>query len=302
MFDLIKYKYISFIISGVLMGASALALLVYGLKPGIDFTGGSLMEVSFSKERPSIEQIHEALKDANLGTTLVQPIDSDSMLVKTRFITEDEHQTILTSLRQAFEKGENKVFEDRLETIGPAISAHLRNRALGAGILVLVAIVLYIAYTFRKVSQPLQSWKYGLVAIFTLIHDVGITAGVFALLGKFHGVEVDIPFVVALLTILGYSVNDTIVVFDRIRENLMKRGSGNFADTVNRGINETWTRSLNTSLSILLVLLALFFFGGASIHYFSLALIIGTIVGSYSSIFLASPLLVVWDNLSRKRI
>lgn len=301
MLNVIKYKHVTFAISVIVVAASILAIAIFGLKPGIDFTGGSLLEVSFTKDRPALNDVQETMANLDLGATLVQPIDDDSMLIKTRFINEDEHQKILQSLRARFENENRKVYEDRLETVGPAISANLRERAMWAGIMVILCLVAYIAYSFRKVSLPVQSWKYGVASIVALIHNIAVTAGVFAVLGKTNGVEVDIQFMVALLTILGYSVNDTIVVFDRIRENLIKRGSANFAETVNLGVNETITRSLNISFAILLVLLALFFFGGHTIHYFSLALIIGTVVGSYTSIFFAAPLLSAWNDWSRKR-
>lgn len=301
MLTIVRHKNKTFFIAAVFAAASIVSLIVFGLKPGIDLTGGSLMEVSFSKDRPAIEEVQKAVEPIDLGTVLVQPIDEDSMLLKTRFISEDEHQNVLGALRSTFETGDRKVYEDRLETIGPAVSAHLRQRLFWANILVILSIVAYIAYVFRKVSAPVQSWKYGIVSIIALVFNVLITAGVFALLGHYKGVEVDIQFMVALLTILGYSVNDTIVVFDRIREHLMKGGKRDFLETVNNGINETLTRSLNISLAILLVLCALFFFGGDSIHYFSLALIIGTVVGSWTSIFLASPLLVAWQEWSSKR-
>ncbi len=299
--NIVRYKTYTFAFAAVVGLASLISLLHFGLKPGIDLTGGSLMEISFSQSRPDITHVQNTLAPINLGNVLVQPIDTDSVLIKSRFITEEEHQAILGTLRKGYETEQNKVYEERLETIGPAVSAHLRQRVLWANILVILCIVVYIAYVFRKVSAPVQSWKYGVVSIVALLFNILVTAGVFALLGHFKGVEVDIQFMVALLTILGYSVNDTIVVFDRIREHLLKGGRNAFVDTVNAGINETLTRSLNISFAILLVLLALFFYGGDSIHYFSLALIIGTVVGSWTSIFLASPLLVAWQQWSSKR-
>jgi preprotein translocase subunit SecF len=349
MINIIKNRKISFGASSILFVVSIIILVAFGLKPGIDFTGGSLMELTFTGERPEIQEVHESLEtiDFDLGNVKVQPTDDDAMMLKMRFITEEEHQAILSNIRNTFETGEendldnkgvelintegsgftvgeidvevlggeenkdkieesavlaNKVLEDRIETIGPAISSQLRSRAIYAAIAVILAIIFYVAYAFRKVSKPVQSWKYGITAIIALVHDVTITMAVFALLGKYAGVEIDIPFVVALLTILGYSVNDTIVVFDRVRENLIKRGSENFAETVNLGVNETLVRSVNTSITTLVVLVSLFLFGGASIHYFSLALIIGILLGTYSSIFLASPLLVVWKELKEKRV
>ena len=191
--------------------------------------------------------------------------------------------------------------EQRFETIGPVISTQLKNRSIYIILTVIVTIVLYVAYAFRKVSRPVQSWKYGISAIIALVHDVVITFGTFAILGKFLGVEVDIAFVVALMTILGYSVNDTIVVFDRVRENLIKKGSDKFVEAINEGVSQTVARSINTSLTTLLVLIALFLFGGDSIHYFSLALIVGIVAGTYSSIFLAAPLLATWQDISNRK-
>lgn len=304
MVNIIENRKISFTISGILFVSSVLILLIFGLKPGIDFTGGSLMELSFTENRPSLEQVHSSIStvEFDIGNILVQPVDEDAVIIKTRFISEDEHQAILSVIRDSFESDNNKILEERVETIGPAISSQLRKRAIYAAIAVILAIVTFVGYAFKRVSRPVKSWKYGITAIIALIHDVTITMGVFALLGHFLGVEIDIPFVVALLTIMGYSVNDTIVVFDRVREKLIKRGSDRFAETVNIGVNETLVRSVNTSITTLAVLLALFFFGGESIHYFSLALIIGIALGTYSSIFLASPILVVWQKMKERKV
>ena len=301
MLNVIKHRKIPFAISGALFVASVVILATLGLKPGIDFTGGSLIEVSFSGERPDVTQMQESVAPLDYGSVLVQPSDDDSMILKMRFLTEDEHQAVLSAVRGSFESEENRVLEERVDTIGPAVSSHLRSRAINAGIFVVIAIILYVAYAFRKVSETVKSWKYGMAAIVELIHDVTIVMAVFALLGHYMGVEVDIPFVVALLTILGYSVNDTIVVFDRVRENLLHDGPGRFAQTVNDGVNDSFVRSMNTSITTLLVLFALFLFGGATIKYFALALIIGIASGTYSSIFLASPLLVVWNNMAEKK-
>lgn len=332
--NIIKYRKIPFIISATLFVTSIVLVATIGLKPGIDFTGGSLIEVAFTEERPSIAAVEEALAPMDLGEVQIQPAGDENMILRMRFITEDEHQAVLSTIREAFPaapaegaeeadleleegvmaltispEGElvpydgastPAVIEERVETIGPSISSHLRERAWQIGLAVIGAIILYIAYAFRKVSKPVSSWKFGVTAIIALVHDVSIVIGVFVLLGHFYGIEVNIPFVVALLTILGYSVNDTIVVFDRIRENLIKLGYAKFEKVVNKGVNETLVRSLNTSLTTLLVLSALFFFGGETIKFFALALIVGAIAGTYSSIFLASPLLVVWERMGKK--
>jgi len=297
-----------FSLSIVLVLTSIVSLFTFGLKPGIDFTGGSLIELSFTEVLPEVADVRELFVDGTYGSVLVQPVGDMGYLLKMRFITEDEHQEILQLIRGAFEIvvdeeagiTANRVLEERVETIGPVISSTLKARSIEAGIAVSIAIILFIAYAFRKVSRPVASWKYGITAIIALTHDVLITLGIFALLGHLYGVEIGIPFVVALLTILGYSVNDTIVVFDRVRENLIKYGSNNFSDLVNRGLNQTFVRSINTSLTTILVLGSLFVFGGESIKYFALALMIGVASGTYSSIFLASPLLVAWQELSSR--
>lgn len=302
MMNLIKYKKIPFIISGVLCAVSALSLIVFGLKPGIDFTGGSLLEISFSESRPTLEEMQTTAAGFNIGTVTVQPTNENNYVLKTAYISEEQHQEMLQQIRTTFETDQNKVLEERLETIGPSVSSQLKNRAVFAIIAVIIAIVVYVAYAFRKASKQVSSWKYGITAIVALLHDVLITVGVFSLLGHYKGVEIDIPFVVAILTILGYSVNDTIVVFDRIRENLQKRTANTFAEMVNQGVNESFARSMNTSITTLIVLVAVYIFGGDSVKNFSLALIVGISFGTYSSIFLASPLLVLWEKWSHKKI
>ncbi|PIR74893.1 MAG: protein translocase subunit SecF [Candidatus Magasanikbacteria bacterium CG10_big_fil_rev_8_21_14_0_10_47_10] len=328
MMNIIKNKKIPFFISGLLFIASVVLILTIGLKPGIDFTGGSLLELTFSQNRPALQDMQMAVDTLNIGSAVVQPADEDGYIIKMQFLGETEHQEVLRGIRTYFnaEGGQatevvetsegitigiaqggdteptQRILEDRFETIGPSISSELQARSWEAGIAVMIAIVLFVAYSFRKVTKPVSSWKYGMTAIIALVHDVVITMGVFVLLGHFYGIEIDIPFVVAMLTILGYSVNDTIVVFDRIREKLIREGRNAFAQTVNNGVVETIPRSINTSLTTLLVLVALFIFGGMSIHYFALALIIGIALGTYSSIFLASPLLVVWEQAGRRKV
>lgn len=299
--NFIGKRNINFVISGVLFLVAVFFLVTYGLKPGMDFTGGSLMEVSFTEALPEVSQVREVVQSMDLGTPVVQTTDNNGIIIKTKFLTEAEHQNVLSELRTKFETDNNKVLEQRVETVGSSISATLRNRSFTAIIIVCLAIITFIAYAFRKVSRPVASWKFGTVAVIALIHDVTITAGVFAVLGKFLDIEVDTAFVVALLTVLGYSVNDTIVVFDRVRENLIKHSVDDFPGLVNKSINDTLARSLNTTLTTLLALAALFFFGGATIKNFSLALLVGIFLGAYSSIFVASPLLVVWQKWDEKR-
>jgi preprotein translocase subunit SecF len=316
-FQIIKNRKYTFIISSILVISSIILLFTFGLKKGIDFTGGSLLEVKFVGGAPSSQDVVSSLETLGLGKVVAQSTDGDKMFIKMSFLNEDDHQRVLDQISDNFgsepevvlsEDGEVEsmnggitVSEERFETIGASISSHLKNRSWSASVAVIIAIVLYIAYTFRKIARPVASWKFGVAAIVALVHDTLIVMGLFALLGHLYGVEVDISFVVALLTIMGYSVNDTIIIFDRVRENLIKRGTSNFDMTVNDGVNQSISRSINTAFTTLLVLFALLLFGGDSIHYFALALIVGIVVGTYSSIFIASPLLVEWQKLSDRK-
>ncbi len=284
-------------ISVILLLASLICLFLWGLNLGIDFTGGTLMEVRFADNRPSNQQIQESLKELSdkenleLGQINLQPTGGKGLIIRLRDISEETHQKILETLELTSEN------EERFESIGPLIGQELKRKALWAIFLALIAIVVYIAWAFRRVSKPVASWQYGLVAIIALFHDIFITMGFFAFLGYTHKIEIGLPFVAAFLTILGYSVNNSIVIFDRVRENLMKTDWGSFEETVNQSINQSIGRCLNTALTTLFVLLAIFFLGGLTIKYFALALIIGIIVGTYSSIFVTSSLIVVWQKI-----
>ncbi len=301
-FPFIKYRKIWYSFSLLLIAISIAALSLWGLKVGIDFTGGTLMEVEFSQTRPAPTEIKNVLAELDLGNVSIQPVDQNRAIIRLRDVSEEEHQQILSKLKEKFSTDENSgVTEIRFESIGPAIGRELRDKAITALSIAIIFIILYIAYAFRKVSYPVQSWKYGIVAILALAHDILITTGIFAVLGYFYNYEVNILFITALLTILGYSVNDTIVVFDRTRENLFHQKNKEFSEVVNSALNQTLVRSINTSFTTLLVLFAIFLFGGETIKQFVLALIIGTIIGTYSSIFIASPLLVDWYNLSKRK-
>ncbi len=325
----IRHKYIFLGISGVLVAASIAALALWGLRLGIDFTGGSLLEIEFADERPSAEEAEKALTSLDLGNISIQPVGERGLILRFRDVDESMHQEILSrivKIQVPISNLQSPVIEKRFDAIGPTIGAELKRRAAVALGLALIAIVAYIAWAFRRVSKPgsnssatsviaaaggsrrllpdkpVASWKYGVAAIIALIHDVLIPTGVFSVFGRFRGVEADTLFITALLTILGFSVHDTIVVFDRIRENLrnLKRPE-QYADTVNRSINETMTRSILTSFTVLIVLGAIFFLGGVSTRYFALTLILGIIFGTYSSIFIASPLLVIWNSLTKRQ-
>ena len=278
----------SYTVSLTLVALSYLALAMWGLKLGIDFTGGSLLEVEFAGARPENNAILEQLNKADIESAVIQPTGERGAILRFKDVNEEQHQNILSSLSKLGE-----VQEKRFDSIGPTIGKELRRNSLWAIAFVLLMIVIYIAFVFRGVSRPLSSWKYGVVAIIALFHDIIIPAGLFAYLGYFHGVEIDTLFVTALLTILGFSVHDTIVVFDRIRERLnSSQVKESFENTVEWSIRSTMTRSINTSLTVLLVMAALFFLGGDTTKFFSLAILVGVFFGVYSSIFIASALFV----------
>jgi len=305
--NVISHKYIFLSLSGILVAASIFAVAFWGLKFGIDFTGGSLLEVEFVERRPTSGEAGNALRDLGLGSVIIQPTGEKGMILRFREIDESTHQKVVANLQEASvrspiqgSEGE-KIIEKRFDAIGPTIGRELRARALFALLVAGAAIILYIAWAFRRVSHPVASWKYGAAAVSALLHDITIPTGLFAFLGYWKGVEIDALFITALLTIMGFSVHDTIVVFDRIRENLIKASkSEEYGATVNRSINETISRSINTSLTVLLVLGAIFAFGGETTRYFALALMVGVGFGTYSSIFVASPLLVLWRRLRRR--
>lgn len=296
--QVIKRRKLWLVLSSVLVTASIVFLFLWGLKFGLDFTGGSLMEVSFNGGNPSIASIQAELSNLNISNVIIQPTD-EAMILRFQESTEEAHQLVLSALKQLPE-AQAGLEESRFEAIGPSIGQELRSKAFWLVMMVLLVIIVYVGFAFQRVSKPVASWKYGLIAIVALFHDVFITLGIFSLLGHFYGVEINTAFVVAILTVLGYSVNDTIVVFDRTRENLPKSATS-FAETVDTSINQTFVRSINTVITTLLALLAVLLFGGASIRDFVLALIIGIFFGAYSSVFLASPLLVVFEKWQRRR-
>ena len=288
---IIKYRKLFFLISALLVAASIVVLAVWGLNWGIDFTGGSLMELEFKQNRPLNQEIKDIVSVLELGEINVQPTKEKNIILRMRDIDEETHQKVLLTVQQLGE-----VEELRFESVGPVIGQELKKKAFYSIIVALIAILLFIALAFHKVSFIVKSYKYGLLAIVALSHDILIVLGVFVVLGRFLNVEIGIAFVAALLATLGYSVNDTIVVFDRVRENLLvTEHREDFGKLVGRSLKQTIVRSVNTSLTTILVLLAVLIFGGASIQYFVLALIIGIAAGTYSSLFIASPLLVSWE-------
>ncbi|MBU2037246.1 protein translocase subunit SecF [Patescibacteria group bacterium] len=297
MINVVGKRKIFYTFSALLIGAGIFSIAFWGLHFGIDFRGGSLIEVEFFQARPEVKTVKDNLVGLNLGDVAIQPTGERGLMIRLKDLDETTHQQVLQSLNSLGELEEKK-----FDSIGPVVGEELKSRAYLAIITVLFLIVIYIAFAFRKVSRPVASWKYGLAAIIALFHDIFIPTGIFSILGHYLGVEIDLLFVTGLLTILGFSVHDTIVVFDRIRENLRKGVGSNFEDTVNISVNQTITRSINTSLAVFLALLAIFIFGGESVQYFSLLLIIGVFFGTYSSIFVASSLLVSWEAWRQKRI
>ncbi len=282
---IIKYRKIFASISAVLVALSLGSLMYFGLDFGIDFRGGSLMEVTYTGVRPEQAVVEDSLENLGYGGSLVQQIDTDGYSIKTRALTETERQSMISALGA-------EVTEKSFTSIGPSVGAELVRKSILSFILVSLGIIFFIAFSFRKVSKPVSSWKYGLIAIVALVHDVVIVSGIFAVMSHFTGAEVDTLFVVAVLTVLGLSVSDTIVVFDRIRENIRAGISGSFEDTVGKSLSQVFTRSVATSFTVIAVLVSLVFFGPSSTKTFSLLLVIGMFFGTYSSLFLASPLLV----------
>lgn len=298
---IIKYKKIFLTFSAVLVALSIITFFVFGVKVGIDFKGGAFTEVVYNEARPEQELVSKNLETLDLGSFLLQPTGEKGYILKSRDLTEEEHTKVLNSLSLG---GKNKLTEVGFNSIGPSVGRELTRKAIIAVILISLAIIAFIAFAFRKVSRPVSSWKYGLIAIFTLLHDVIIPVGLFVLLSHFYGAELDTLFVVAILTILGLSVSDTIVIFDRIRENLKNSASIhkiNFSEIVGSSLDQSFVRSISTSLTVILVLLALVFFGPDATKYFALMLTCGMFFGTYSSIFLASPLLVLVEEWQNKK-
>ncbi len=290
MYQIISKRKYTYIVSAVLIALSVAALSVWGLRLGIDFRGGTLMEVQFSEGKfPGSQDIQDKLGEFELNSLIIQPSENNAVMLRYIASDDDLNSMVLEKIKEFDEN----VIQLRVDFIGASVSGQLKNSAVKALIFAIIGIALYIAWAFRKVSYPVSSWQYGLGAVIALAHDVIITLGLFAVLGEYFNVEVGIPFVAALLTILGYSVNDTIVVYDRTRENILRSGAReDFERIVNKSLNETLSRSINTSLTVIVVLLAIIFFGGETIKYFSIALLAGVIFGTYSSIYVASALLV----------
>ncbi|MEK7160339.1 MAG: protein translocase subunit SecF [Patescibacteria group bacterium] len=288
-----------FLISLIIIIPGLISLVLFGLNLSIEFSGGSRLTLSFSKE-VSKEQIAEVKNVFTDNKIKILSAEKSGKYVYIRSQPLSEKQDLLITDKLKEKIGKFK--QEQYETVGPIIGSEITLNAIKAIIISSILIVLYITWSFRKVPKPTGSLRFGISAIVALIHDVLVLLGVFSLLGHFYGIEIDSLFVTAILTVIGFSVHDTIVVFDRIRENLKRFGGEDFAKVVNDSILQTLDRSLNTSLTVVLVLVALLLFGGESIRWFVVALLIGIISGTYSSIFNAAPLLVLWQELLSKRI
>lgn len=297
---IIRHKNWFFALTGLIVLSALGALVAFGLHLGTDFTGGTLVQVTYPNGRPTPQALSQSLDAAGFKGYSLREASTNDYILRAGNLTTDMRTNLPTTLSI----GSTTVATvDQLTEVGPTIGLELRNKSLAALSMVLLCILLFIAFAFRKVSKPVSSWVYGIIALITLVHDVIVPVGFYAALGHFAGAQVDTLFVTAVLTVLGFSIHDTIVVFDRVRENLRINHEHNrkepFAETAGKSLNQTFVRSINTSLTVLLTLLILFFIGPASTRDFALTLLVGIIAGTYSSIFLATPLLV-WVEERRK--
>ncbi len=318
---IIKHKKIFLIIAAAIVLVCAAIVAVFGLKPGIDFTGGSLMEVRYSS-LPERAIVEEAVTTLDIGSFSVRQSESEAgsgYLISTKDLSEEERAKLETTLKSVGADGELV----RFTSIGPVIGQELGDKAVWALGAVVLLIIIYVAIAFAGVGAPVSSWVYGFMTIIVLVHDILVPVAFISLMGQFAGAEIDILFVTVLLTILGFSVNDTIVIFDRIRENLKLNRTETrqnvpvpggkddvivtytlhkpFGDLVGQAIDETMTRSINASLTVLIALIALYAFGSSVTQMFTLSLMVGVVAGAYSSIFIASPLLVLYQEWQAKK-
>lgn len=296
--NIIKQKNIYYLISAMVIIPGLISLLLFGLNPSIEFTGGSRLDLAIKnvKVHPTRDDIKSVIEKEKVKVLTVVSPSKQTYVVRTSPISEEKNKEIVSALSKKYPG----ITKTSFQTVGATIGRETETNALKAVVIASVAILGYIAFVFRKVSKPVSSWKYGVCAIIALLHDVLLVAGIFSLLGHFFHIEVDSLFITALLTVMGFSVHDTIVVFDRIRENLSKHSGLPYEKIVNNSILETLNRSLNTSVTVTLVLFMLFLFGGENTRWFVVALLIGIISGTYSSIFNASPLLVSWYEFDKR--
>lgn len=295
MIDIIGKSKWWFIISAAVLVPGILALLFWRLNLGLDFRGGSILELSVSQPTTP-NQISQVIAELDLKELTVLRT-RQGIVIKTQPIDQEKHNQIIEKIQTKV--GETK--ELQFETVGPTVSKDLTRKAVWSIIIASLGIILYLAFAFRSVPRPISSWRFGVCAVAALIHDALVVIGVFAILGHFFNFQVDSLFITALLTIIGFSVHDTIVVYDRIRENLIKHPELTLTQNANNSISQTLARSINTSMTVIIVLTTLLLLGGQTIRHFTSALLVGIVTGTYSSIFVASALLVVWQNWRSKR-
>ncbi|QQG41042.1 MAG: protein translocase subunit SecF [Candidatus Levyibacteriota bacterium] len=296
--NIVGKKYWYFGLSLLVIIPGFISLFLWGLRLSIDFTGGSRIEFRIQNSKFKIErsEFEKTIKNQGMEISSIQQ-SKDTFIVRTKPLDQKTHQKVKGAIESKFRDAKEVSFQ----TVGPTIGKETTLNAIKAIVVASILIVLYIAWSFRKVPKPASSWRFGICAIAALLHDVLVVVGIFSILGHFWHVEVDSLFVTAILTIIGFSVHDTIVVFDRIRENLRRMPGVAFANIVNDSILQTLSRSLNTSITVILVLFTMLLFGGETIRWFIVALLIGIASGTYSSIFNAAPLLVVWQELTERR-
>lgn len=298
---IIRYRNWFFALTTIITLVALASFAMFGLHLGSDFTGGTLAQVTYPDGRPAPQTLQQSLDAEGFVNYSLREANTNDYILRAGNITPSQR----TELPQALSVGgANPATVIQLNEVGPTVGVELRNKSLIALALVLICILLFIAFAFRKVSKPISSWVYGFIALVTLVHDVIVPVGFFAFLGYTTGAQVDTLFVTAILTVLGFSIHDTIVVFDRVRENLRTNEERNrredFAETAGHALNQTFVRSINTSLTVVFTLLVLYFVGPESTRIFSLTLLVGIIAGTYSSIFLATPLLVSTERYLAK--
>lgn len=288
---IVNHRRFFFWLTGLILAASTSAIIAWGLPLGIDFTGGSLMQVKYENGRPALATVASSVSRVPLGPVSVREVGDDTVAIRVQTLTPEEHEAVLTVLSQGA-----SVTELSFTSVGPSLGSQFAAKALWAILAVVFAIVAYIAFAFRKVSRPVPGWAYGITVVAMLAIDIIVPTGFFAALAHFTGVEVDSLFIVALLALLGYVVNDIIVVFDRVRENLSRnQREGNkeeFTVTIGRSIDETMARSINTALTVALALLTLVYLGAPATRDFALVMLVGVIAGTFSSICRSAPLLI----------
>jgi preprotein translocase subunit SecF len=289
-----QYRKWYYLVSLTLVSLGLFAIIFWGLKPSIDFTGGSKLELRGTNDTAKAV---EFISQNGISGAVSQKTGSDGLTVRFSEINEEKHRELSQKMTEYYGPG---VTEVGFETVGPTISKELTRNAFVAIAAAALIIIIYIGYSFRRVPKPANSWEFGIAAIFALAHDTIIVVGSFAFLGKFMNTEVDPLFITGLLTVIGFSVHDTIVIFDRIRENFIQKGSTDYEAVVNESLFEMLPRTLNTSFLVWSILLILFLFGGVTVHNFLLTLVIGIFVGTFSSLLVASPLLITWQKYKNK--